>query len=95
MADIQTIIGKFALAKRLTEGYDPVDELFTLFVPLFGDTRILQRFGLVKQFAILKEKVVNEDLIELIIYGANMDNQFDRIIDSLLKLMSMIKHYYL
>lgn len=81
MVDIQFIKAKFAQAQRLVEGYDPVNVLFDLFVPLFGDTRVLQKKGLVKQYIILKEKVVTENLIELIIYGANIEEQRDRVID--------------
>ena len=81
MVDIQFIKAKFAQAQRLVEGYDPVKVLFDLFIPLFGDTRVLQKKGLVKQYIILKEKVVTENLIELIIYGANIEEQRDRVID--------------
>ena len=30
---------------RLVDGYDPIDELWNLLCPLFGDTRVLQKTG--------------------------------------------------
>ena len=82
MSYVQPIMDKFAQAKRLVEGYDPVNDLFDLFIPFFGDTNVLQRTGLVKQYKLLKDKVINENLIELIIYGANILDDLDRVIDT-------------
>ena len=73
---------KFIQGTRVIEGYDAVTELWNLLCPLFGDTRVLQRTGLVAQINTLKTKVINEGLIGLIIYGSTLNNDRDRIIDT-------------
>ena len=73
---------KFIQGSRVVEGFDPVSELWNLLCPLFGDTRILQRTGLIAQINNLKIKVINENLIGLIIYGSNLKDDNDRIIDT-------------
>lgn len=73
---------KFIQGTRVVEGYDPVTELWNLLCPLFGDTRVLQRTGLVSQINTLKIKVTNEGLIGLIIYGSTLNDDRDRIIDT-------------
>ena len=67
---------------RLVDGYDPIDELWNLLCPLFGDTRVLQKTGLVVQINALKIKVIDEGLMGLIIYGSNLNDDSDRIIDT-------------
>ena len=73
---------KFIQGSRVVEGYEPVTELWNLLCPLFGDTRVLQRTGLVSQINTLKIKVTNEGLIGLIIYGSKLKDYTDRIIDT-------------
>ena len=73
---------KFIQGTRVVEGYDAVDELWNLLCSLFGDTRVLQRTGLVAQINTLKTKVTNEGLIGLIIYGSTLNDDRDRIIDT-------------
>ena len=73
---------KFIHGTRVIEGYDAVTELWNLLCPLFGDTRVLQRTGLVAQINTLKTKVINEGLISLIIYGSTLNDDRDRTIDT-------------
>ena len=79
---VNTELQKFIQGSRIVEGYDPVTELWNLLCPLFGDTRVLQRTGLVSQINTLKIKVTNEGLIGLIIYGSTLNDDRDRIIDT-------------
>lgn len=82
MTDISEIKREIDRKGRFIDGYDPVDVLFKLLVPFFGDTNLLQRFGLIKHFGLLKTKIIDDSLIKLIIYGANIDDSRDRIIDT-------------
>jgi hypothetical protein len=85
MADTKELINqslqKFIQGIRLIEGFEPITELWNLICPLFGDTRVIQRTGLIKQFNILKVTVDDRKLIGLIIYGANINDDLDRIVD--------------
>ena len=81
MSYIREALDKFIQGSRLIEGYEPVTELWNLLCPLFGDTRIVQRTGLIKQFNVLKEQVASNNQISLIIYGANIYDNADKIID--------------
>ena len=85
MADTKELITqslqKFIQGVRLIEGFEPITELWNLICPLFGDTRVIQRTGLITQFNILKDTVDNRKLIGLIIYGANINDDLDRIVD--------------
>ena len=85
MADTKELINqslqKFIQGVRLIEGFEPITELWNLICPLFGDTRVIQRTGLITQINILKDTVDNRKLIGLIIYGANINDDLDRIVD--------------
>ena len=82
MSDVSKINKEIDRKERFIDGYDPVDVLFNLLVPFFGDTNSLQRFGLIKHYGLLKTKIIDDSLIKLIIYGANIDDSRDRIIDT-------------
>ena len=81
MSHIKEALDKFIQGYRVIEGYEPVTELWNLLCPLFGDTRVVQRTGLIKQFENLKQIVEEKNNISLIIYGANLYEDADRIID--------------
>ena len=81
MSYIKEALDKFIQGSRVIEGYEPVTELWNLLCPLFGDTRVVQRTGLIKQFENLKQIVEEKNNISLIIYGANLYDDADRIID--------------
>lgn len=81
MSYIKEALDKFIQGYRVIEGYEPVTELWNLLCPLFGDTRVVQRTGLIKQFENLKQIVEEKNNISLIIYGANLYDDADRIID--------------
>ena len=77
---VNTELHKFIQGTRVIEGYDAVTELWNLLCPLFGDTRVLQRTGLVAQINTLKTKVINEGLISLIIYGSTLNDDRVRLV---------------
>lgn len=82
MSYINKINNEINRKERFIDGFDPVDVIFKLLVPFFGDTNLLQRFGLVKHFGLLKNKIIEDSLIKLIIYGAHIDDSIDRVIDT-------------
>ena len=81
MSHIEEALQKFIAGSRVIEGYDAITELWNLICPLFGDTRIIQRTGLVKQYQILKRQITETKQLPLIIYGANISDDRDRIVD--------------
>ena len=84
MSHIEEALQKFIAGSRVIEGYDAITELWNLICPLFGDTRVVQRTGLVKQYQILKGQITETKQLPLIIYGANISDDRDRIVDDYL-----------
>ena len=78
---LKTVLDKFNRRLRFIDSYEPVNELWNLICPLFGDTRVVQRTGLVKQFRTLKDQIKEKNQIGLIVYGTNLNDDLDRIVD--------------
>ena len=81
MSHIREALDNFIQEYRLIEGYEPITELWNLICPLFGDTRVVQQTGLIKQFNILKEITKEKGQFGLIIYGANINDDLDKVVD--------------
>jgi hypothetical protein len=61
----------FKRKDRFVEGYYHNKELISLINLYFGDLSVLYKNGLIKQFKLLKETVVSQNLIGLILTGIN------------------------
>ena len=78
----QETLQKYHYSLRIIGGEDPVDSLWKIICPLFGDTRVVQKTGLVKQFKVLKTQVSERNLIGMILFGSNLNDDTDRIVDT-------------
>tara|TARA_Y100000589_G_C27075531_1_gene597288 strand:+ start:779 stop:1153 length:375 start_codon:yes stop_codon:yes gene_type:complete len=59
---------------RFVEGYDPIDDVTDIIQKLFGDYDKNIKEGLRNQYKILKDLVVKENLIGLVLLGKNVEH---------------------
>ena len=64
----------FIRAQRFIEGYNVEKEVTELYNRFFGDTNVNQKNGLIKQYKSMKEDVIKENKIGLVLIGANLDD---------------------
>ena len=64
----------FIRAQRFIGGYCVEKEIEELCKSFFANTNVNQKNGLVKQYKKLKEKVIEENKLGLILIGANVEN---------------------
>ena len=64
----------FSRAARFMDGYCVATHLTNVCTPFFGDTNVLQREGLVVQYGKMKQKVVQDNLMGLILLGVNTND---------------------
>ena len=57
----------------LVEGYNPIDDFIYIIKKVFGDYNKNKKEGLVKQYKILKDLVVKNNSIGLVLLGKNVD----------------------
>jgi len=62
----------FSRMQRFIWGYYCDDELTSLYTKFFGNTNVNQREGLMMQYHRLREKVIQENKMGLILYGMNV-----------------------
>ena len=62
----------FSRMQRFIWGYYCDDELTSLYTEFFGNTNVNQREGLMMQYHRLREKVIRENKMGLILYGMNV-----------------------
>ena len=62
----------FLRAQRFIEGFCVEKEITELYIKFFGDTNVNQKNGLVKQYQSMKDYIVSENKIGLILIGANL-----------------------
>ena len=70
----------FKRKQRFVEGYDINEELFSLLSTFFGDLTVLYEYGLQRQYGLLKDKVISNNLIGLILYGTNIDDEYNKVL---------------
>ena len=58
---------------RFVENYEPVDDVTDIIQNVFGDYEKNIKEGLAKQYKILKDLVVKDNLIGLVLLGKNID----------------------
>ena len=71
----------FKRAGRFVEGYDIDQELTELLTLYFGDLNKLHQLGLIYHYNKLKDHVIENNLIGLILYGTNIDDNLNKIIN--------------
>ena len=64
----------FTRAQRFIEGYYVENEVTELYNRFFGDTNVNQKNGLINQYKSMKEAVIKENKIGLVLIGANLDD---------------------
>lgn len=64
----------FTRAQRFIEGYYVEKEVTELYNRFFGNTNVNQKNGLIKQYNSMKEAVIKENKIGLVLIGANLDD---------------------
>lgn len=69
----------FTRKQRFIEGYDVNENIYNILNNYFGNLSLLSKTGLRKVFNLLKEEVINNKLIGLILYGTNINEQHNRL----------------
>ena len=64
----------FLRCERFVEGFKCYVELVKLLNTFFGDLSVLTETGLIKQYKNLKKKIVDENIIAMILVGLNKDD---------------------
>ena len=64
----------FLRAQRFIDGYNVKNEIVEFYNKFFGNTGRNQKYGLVKLYKDIKDEIVKQKKIGLIIIGANLDN---------------------
>ena len=71
----------FKRKARFIDNYDINQELLNLLSLYFGNLNKLHRDGLVKNYNLLKNKVISDNLIGLILYGTNISDEHNDLIN--------------
>ena len=71
----------FKRKQRFVEGYDINQHLSSFLNIFFGDLNVLYKDGLQKHYSLLKEKVISNNLIGLILYGTNIDDPYNKVLN--------------
>ena len=64
----------FLRAQRFIEGYYVENEITEFYHNFFGNTCRNQKFGLIKLYKDIKQEIIKQKKIGLILIGANLDN---------------------
>lgn len=64
----------FIRAQRFVGGYNVENEIIKLCEKFFGNTNVNQKNGLVKQYNSMREEVIKNNKIGLVLIGMNLDN---------------------
>ena len=68
--------------EKFVEGYSIDEELITLLNLYFSDKELLNQYGLKKFYTLLMMNVKDKHLIGIILYGTNIDDRKDKLINS-------------
>ena len=71
-------IMSFKRRERFISGYDIDKELINLYLIFFENNKVLYHEGLIPQYRKLKEKVIKDKLIGLILYGNLLEEKSDK-----------------
>jgi hypothetical protein len=71
----------FTRKQRFVGGYDVNEHLLSLLSRFFSDSMLLHKEGLQKYYNLLKKEVIEKKLIGLILYGTNINDEHNSVIN--------------